>query len=113
MLAATLAGVGDASLQSLVASSPTGLSTALRLLGVVVICFGLKREARLAGSAAVLGAVIVAVSFTLTGHTAEHTSRGVLGALLTFHLLVAAFWFGALVPLYPARRVQLRLDSGP
>jgi putative copper resistance protein D len=36
------------------------------------------------------------------GHTRSHDPGGGLGALLTIHLLAAAYWFGALLPLYVA-----------
>jgi putative copper export protein len=48
---------------------------------------------------AVTGAVLVAVSFTLMGHTATNSRRGILAQLLLAHLLIVAFWFGALWPL--------------
>ena len=48
---------------------------------------------------AVTGAVLVAVSFTLVGHTSTSGRRGILAQLLLAHLLIVAFWFGALWPL--------------
>src|SRR6185437_17091655 len=50
--------------------------------------------------AGVTGAVLVAVSFTLTGHTSTSSWRWLLAPLLLAHLLIAAFWFGSLGPLY-------------
>ncbi len=47
----------------------------------------------------VAGAVLIAVSFTLTGHTATNGRRWLLAPLLLAHLLIVAFWFGALWPL--------------
>jgi putative copper export protein len=49
-----------------------------------------------------LAAALVVVSFALMGHTRSHDPRGGLGALLTIHLFAAAYWFGALLPLYVA-----------
>lgn len=49
-----------------------------------------------------LAATLVVVSFALMGHTRSHDPGGGLGALLAVHLLAAAYWFGALLPLYAA-----------
>jgi putative copper export protein len=69
----------------------------LRLAGLVLIYIGLRIRARTTG---VIGTVIVMVAFVLVGHTATHPDRWVLGVSLLVHLLVVAFWFGALFPLY-------------
>ena len=47
----------------------------------------------------VAGAVLVAGSFALTGHTVTSSRRVVLAPLLLTHLLIVAFWLGALLPL--------------
>jgi putative copper export protein len=49
--------------------------------------------------AAMSGALLVAASFTATGHTVASGHRWILAALLLVHLLVIEFWFGALRPL--------------
>ena len=49
---------------------------------------------------AVIGATLAAVALTLTGHTSVNPMRVWLAPLLAMHLLVAAFWFGALWPLW-------------
>jgi putative copper resistance protein D len=46
--------------------------------------------------------MLATVAFTLTGHTSVNAHRGALATLLMLHLLVVAFWFGALWPLYLA-----------
>jgi putative copper resistance protein D len=43
----------------------------------------------------------------LTGHTSAHTWRSVLAPLLGLHVLIVAFWFGALWPLL----LVIRLDT--
>jgi copper resistance protein D len=53
----------------------------------------------------ITGAVLVAASFTLTGHTSTSPRRWLLAPLLLTHLLMVAFWFGA---LWPLRLVTLR-----
>jgi hypothetical protein len=47
-----------------------------------------------------LGVALIAGSFAATGHTAAaEAHRWLLAGLLTLHLLVIEFWFGALLPL--------------
>lgn len=43
---------------------------------------------------------IAVLAFPLTGHTSIHPRRIVLAPLLAVHLLVVAFWFGSLLPLW-------------
>jgi len=45
------------------------------------------------------GVVLVLLAFTRMGHTMDEP-RWLLGGLLFLHLLTAAFWVGALAPLY-------------
>jgi putative copper export protein len=47
----------------------------------------------------IAGAVLVAASFTLTGHTSASPRRSLLAPLLLTHILIVAFWLGALWPL--------------
>ncbi len=49
----------------------------------------------------VTGAVLVAASFALTGHTSSSDRRLALVPLLLAHLLIVAFWFGALLAVVP------------
>ncbi len=53
----------------------------------------------LPGWAAAAGAVTVAASFALTGHAASAPPRLLTGPALWLHVLCAAYWFGALLPL--------------
>jgi putative copper resistance protein D len=99
-MAGELSGVGDLSLQRIALSSPGGAAFGLRLLGLLGVAFGLRGESRAAATVGVLGATLIAATFAITGHTAVHAERWILGALLTAHVLIVAFWFGALLPLY-------------
>jgi hypothetical protein len=51
---------------------------------------------------AVIGAFLAVAAFALTGHTSVRPYRPLVAAILLSHLLVVAFWFGALWPLYLA-----------
>jgi putative copper export protein len=65
-----------------------------------LILVALRLRDSFATALAVTGAVIVAAAFTFVGHTTTHPMRWLLIVLLLAHLLVVAFWFGALLPLY-------------
>ncbi|MGC4092001.1 MAG: CopD family protein [Polyangiaceae bacterium] len=78
--------------------SSTGAATALRMAGLVLLLAGLRLKShRVLGLA---GVALVVWSFTVTGHTSVAGSHWLLMPLLALHLLVACFWFGALLPLY-------------
>jgi putative copper resistance protein D len=135
-MAGDLAGIGDLSLQELAATSGVAIAALLRIVGLLLIIVGLKSApaqqpqsapggaagaggwARgqvpysLQAPASWLGAVLVAASFTATGHTAASEShRWALASLLVLHLLVIEFWFGALLPLVFATRADPQLAA--
>jgi copper resistance protein D len=92
-----MASALDPSLQSIVLHSSASVATGLRVLGLILLAGGLKvRRNRLA----LAGAALVFLGFTAVGHTTMHADRALLAALLLLHLIIVAFWFGALVPLY-------------
>jgi len=120
-----LSGMFDLSLQTMAWNSTAGGSFIVRELGLLLVIAGMRAvparvtahhifAASVGSPFAVLfkrltargftlvgvgGAVLVAVSFTLTGHTAVNARRALLAPLLLAHLLIVAFWFGALWPL--------------
>ena len=77
---------------------PLGTSTLLRLIGLVMI-IAAATIPRLQFYVGVLGAILIAISFAVTGH-ATRNPTWVLMPLLTLHIMAVTFWFGALVPLY-------------
>jgi putative copper export protein len=101
--AARLAGdfseIWDASLQETVLRSGSGAACAVRVLGLSLAALALRRAGTLALALGILGAVTAAASFVLVGHTSVHPQRWLLGPLLIVHLLIVAFWIGALLPL--------------
>jgi len=125
-MAGEMAGVLDSSLQSMAWASSVGGAFSVKELGLLLVIAGMQPpSARLtadrlfsasAGLSPALwlrrlssrgftlvgigGAVLVAGSFALTGHTATSPSRVVLAPLLLTHLLLVAFWLGALWPLW-------------
>jgi putative copper export protein len=56
--------------------------------------------------AALLGTLLTIISFTLQGHTTTTPHRSAAAALVVLHLLVVAFWLGALWPLYIAAKKE-------
>lgn len=125
-MAGDMSGLFDSSLQTVAWNSSTGGAFSVRELGLLLIIAGMQTTSvrvdaerflksstamspgfwlkRLSSRgftiAGVGGAVLVAASFTLTGHTSTSGWRWLLAPLLLAHLLVVAFWFGSLGPLY-------------
>lgn len=101
-MAGELPGVLDLSLQELVLTSSLGVTIALRVVGLLLIGSTVRADNPLSLTVSVIGAALVAFSFAITGHTAVHAQRWLLAPLLMTHVLIVAFWFGALVPLHLA-----------
>jgi copper resistance protein D len=101
-MAGELSGMWDPALQAMVWHSPSRAALICRLAGLLLIALGLQVASPRSMIAAVGGAVLATGAFALTGHTSVDVHRGTLATLLMFHLLVVAFWFGALWPLYLA-----------
>jgi putative copper resistance protein D len=98
-MAGEMPGMWDPTLQGMAWHSPARAALICRLLGLALIAAGLKGSSIRRTFLAVGGAVLAILAFTLTGHTSVNAHRGVLAGLLLIHLLVVAFWFGALWPL--------------
>ena len=101
-MAGEVPGVWDPVLQGIMWHSSAGTALILQLVGLSLIAMGLQRSQGRWSTLATLGAVLACLAFTLTGHTSVAAHRAMLAPLLAIHLLVVAFWFGALGPLYLA-----------
>lgn len=101
-MSGTFHGIFDGSLQKLALTIPSGMASALRLIGLLVLCVGLLRSYRFSAATRLLGVAITIASFVLAGHTVELTPRPAFATLLVCHLLIVAFWFGSLTPIYAA-----------
>jgi putative copper export protein len=125
-MAGDLAGVLDSTLQSMAWTSSVGGAFSVKELGLLLVIAGMQApSARVTADslftsaaglsparwlrrlssrgftvAGIAGAALVAGSFALTGHTATSPWRAVLAPLLLTHLLLVAFWLGALWPLW-------------
>jgi putative copper resistance protein D len=98
-MAGDMSGIAEPSLQMMALHSASSLVLGVRLVGLLVIVIGIGRG-KSGQTLAVIGAGIVAVSFMLIGHSAANPLRWILAPLLTVHVMIVAFWFGALLPLY-------------
>ncbi len=101
-MAGEMSGVWDPALQGMMWNSPARAALICRLLGLLLIAVGLQEASARRTILAVGGAALATGSFTLTGHTSVNAHRAALAVLLVLHLMVVAFWFGALWPLYAA-----------
>jgi putative copper resistance protein D len=121
-MAGELAGMMDPTYVGMVTESSLSVVLALRVVGLALILIGLRgaqaskietaaktpgllgaRSSKVAlvpKAPGLLGALLIAASFVFMGHTTTHAHRWLLDAMLLTHLLVVAFWFGALLPLY-------------
>ncbi|HEX4025015.1 MAG TPA: CopD family protein [Steroidobacteraceae bacterium] len=114
-MAGDFSGMWDATLQRLAWNSSSGLSSMAQVLGLLVILTALSLGAEQAPGpqvAAVIGVVVAIGAFLLTGHTSAHPLRALLAPLLALHLLIVAFWFGALLPLVLISRIETTAVAG-
>lgn len=102
-MAGDFSGIWDLSLQGASLRSG-GAAFGVRVLGLFLLALSLRRVDAGALVLGVVGAAITVAAFTLVGHTAVHPQRWLLAPLLMLHLLIVAFWLGALLPLYLASR---------
>lgn len=86
----------------LAGATSLGGASALAALGLAGIALG----PRLPSWAPVVAAVLVGLSFALTGHAATAPPRWLTGPALGLHVLCAAFWLGSLLPLWWSLRLE-------
>lgn len=105
-MAGDYSGLWDRDLQQLAWSSASGWAQLTQVAALLLVLGALRRSAHWGAS---LGGTIAVAGFLLTGHTSAHASRAVLAPLLGLHLLIVAFWFGALAPLL----IVIRIEAQP
>lgn len=114
-MAGDYGGLWDGSLQRLAWGSRSVVPTSMLAAGLLMMSVALWRQP--AGHAqaqlprtvppfADVGAVIALCALLQGGHTSVHPEHFLLSILLALHLLVVAFWYGALWPLILATRVE-------
>jgi putative copper resistance protein D len=97
-----LASAMDPMLLGIVFESTQGTRTLLAVSGLLLLHALLLRR-RAWQFLSLAGAVLVLLAFVQIGHTRDEP-RWLLGGLLLAHLATAAFWIGALRPLYRVAR---------
>ena len=95
-----LEGAIDPVMLGLVWDSPLGTAALWRTTGKLLI-FAVLIESTIGMTVSLLGTLLIAVSYTLVGHSLGDP-RWLLAALVGVHLLAGAFWVGALAPLHLA-----------
>lgn len=98
-MAGSWSGILDPMMHTLLLDTNVATAAATRLLGLFALTAGFFAVGWLGSAAALLGSALLVISFTLIGHSVMHDLRWLLVALLAIHLLVVAFWYGALLPL--------------
>jgi putative copper export protein len=114
-MAGDFSGVWDTELQQVAWNSSSGMSQMAQVVGLLVVLTALSlgaEHATAVQTVAVIGAVITLGAFLLTGHTSAHALRALLAPLLALHLLIVAFWFGALLPLALVSRAETAAVTG-
>jgi putative copper resistance protein D len=109
-MAGDFAGLFNGPLLRVALHSSNGAAHAVQVLGLSLIVIGLRSQ-RVTAWLAVLGAALAAGALVLTGHTSVRPQRALLASLLSVHLLIVAFWFGALRPLWLAVQHEKLADA--
>ncbi len=98
---APLSRIFDPAIWRIGSRSTLGVSVLIMVLGLGLVAFApYTRSRRLASGWIVTGTVIAMSGFAVTGHVATAAPRWLTGPALALHVLCAAFWIGALLPLY-------------
>lgn len=101
-------GLFDPRMEGLAWRGSAGQAVLLAVGGLILIACGMRLKGTSGSYLASIGGCLAACSAVLTGHTSVHAERGLLGCLLAVHLLIVAFWFGALAPLMICSRREPR-----
>ncbi len=90
-------------------ASSLGLSAAIGVPAMAFLWLGFRREnAPVQG----FGVALAILSFLVTGHAATAPPMWLLAPVVGVHLLCAAFWLGALPPLFMATHVLPTAEAG-
>lgn len=99
MLGGDVASLWDWSVIQIVLEGSEGEAAAVRAIGLIgIAAFSFKTGG--AQAVALLGAVLTAGSFALTGHTGSVGPGNLPRLVVAGHVLAVSYWIGALVPLF-------------
>lgn len=99
-MAGSFAATFDPLLEEMVMRSNMGPAHAIRVAALGLLAVSLDESTRFKIITSLSGVALTLLSFALMGHTTIHDLRWLLAPLLLVHIGIAAFWFGALWPLY-------------
>jgi copper resistance protein D len=88
------------------AFASSGAELLTRLAGIACLALGARPGAPPSRLPTIAGAALAVLSFVLSGHAAASRAWLLLTVLLLFHVAVVTWWFGALLPLYRAARLE-------
>ena len=97
-------GAWDQAMQMQVMHSSTMAANTTRVIGLLAIAAALASSGFALRLLSGVGTFVIAAAFTFTGHTATHSPRWILASLLLVHIVIVAFWFGALPGLFISSR---------
>jgi putative copper resistance protein D len=95
----TSASMFDQRLLGMVMGGSEGRATGLRIAGLIFTSLAISKNP-IFRAPAVVGAVIACTSFAWIGHVHALSPVTAPALILSLHLLCAAFWLGALAPLW-------------
>ena len=105
------AGMTDPMMLQIVLEGPVGTAVAWRLAALAAILAALAiARATVGRGLAIIAAAGYAWSYTVAGHASEGPPW-LLPAVLTVHLMAAAFWIGSFAPLAMVARRAAILDA--
>jgi putative copper resistance protein D len=104
-LAGDWSGLIDLSVQRGNWHRSPGLSALVGAAGLAIEYAGLRVQGGPGRTLAVLGALAVAGSFALTGHTTASTVSPLIRVLLMLHVAIVGYWLGSIVALVRLTRV--------
>lgn len=94
-----VSGMLDPNFMSMIMGGGEGRAASLRIAGLLLALFAFSKNPLFRAPSGV-GAIIAATSFAWVGHVHGLTPSTAPSLLLGLHLLCAAFWLGALPPLW-------------
>jgi copper resistance protein D len=95
----TMASMFDGGFAGMILGGGEGRAAGLRIAGLIFTAFAVSKNPAFRAPA-VVGAIIAATSFAWIGHAHGLAPHIAPILLLGLHLLCAAFWLGALAPLW-------------
>jgi putative copper export protein len=115
-MAGDWSGTADLALLHIALGASTARAFGVRAAALVCLIValagtGAQPRGRVRSGLALAGVALAAGSFTLTGHTSVSAYRWLLAPLLMAHILMLAFWFGALWPLARVTRAEELLTA--